>query len=143
SSSEIIVKAGGPSWAQGGNPAAWHTTSSDSGGTALWTNNEAYSQPLYAWGKWFLPLTDARNYEVFAYIPGGVATTQNARYWLLHNGQYDSVALAQAAYNNQWVSLGTYYFAGQGGEFVTLSDVTYECNQCTTVVWDAVKFAAR
>ncbi len=100
-------------------------------------------QPLFAWGKWYPPLTEARNYEVFVFIPGGVATTKNARYWLWHDGQYDSVVVAQAAYKNQWVSLGTYSFAGEGGEFVTLSSVTYECNQCTTVVWDAVKFSPR
>jgi hypothetical protein len=41
------------------------------------------------------------------------------------------------------VSLGTYYFSAAGGEFVSLSDVTYECYLCRTVTWDAVKFSPR
>jgi hypothetical protein len=46
-------------------------------------------------------------------------------------------------YANQWVSLGTFYFRADGGEYVALSDVTYEPALSTTLVIDALKFSPR
>lgn len=140
---DVIVDALGPGWTQGGNPASWRMASNGYGGTALWTFNNAFVRPFYNWGRWYPQLPQARNYEVFVYIPAGIATTNNARYWVFHAGQYHLVARAQAPYANQWVSLGTFYFTGQGGEFVSLSDVTYEPYLSTKIVWDAVKFSPR
>lgn len=140
---DVIVNVSGAGWAQGGNAAAWRTVAGGAGGSALWTTNDAFLQPLYNWGRWYPALPQAGNYEVLAFIPAGVATTNNARYWIAHSGRYETVTRSQAAYKNQWVSLGLFYFAGQGGEYVALSDVTYECLACTTVVWDAVKFSPR
>lgn len=143
SASEIVVDAQGPGWTQGGNPAAWHVASQGQGGGALWANNNAFLQPFYNWGRWYPPLTQARNYQVEVFIPAGAATTQHARYWIYHNGQADLVVVAQAQYRDQWVSLGTFAFAGEGGEYLALSDVTYECFACTKIVWDAVRFLPR
>jgi len=142
-SADVSVDALGPGWTQGGNGAAWRISPNGQGGGSLWAHNNAFIQPLYNWGRWYPQLPQARNYEVFVFIPAGVATTNNARYWVYHAGSYESVAVAQSQYVNQWVSLGTYYFTGQGGENVSLSDVTYECFSCTTIVWDAVKFSPR
>lgn len=142
-SEEVIVDALGAGWTQGGDGTAWRSANRGYGDTALWTYNNAFIQPLYNWGRWYPPLSQARNYEVFVYIPGGIATTTNARYWIYHAGTYDSTAVPQNAYNDVWVSLGTFYFTGQGGEFVSLSDVTYEPHRSTTIVWDAVKFTPR
>ena len=142
-SSDVIVDALGAGWAQGGNPASWRTAPNGYGGSSSWTYNNAFIQPFYNWGRWYPQLPQARNYEVLAYIPGGIASTNNARYWIFHAGRYDLAPRPQAPYNNQWVSLGTYYFSAQGGEFVSLSDVTYECYLCTSLVWDAVKFSPR
>lgn len=133
----------GAGWTQGGEGAAWRSASNGYGGTALWTNNNAFIQPLYNWGRWYPQLSQARNYEIAVYIPGGIATTNNARYWIFHNGAYDSVAIAQSQYNNAWVSLGTFYLNAAGGEYVSLSDVTYEPDSSTTIVYDAVKFTPR
>lgn len=140
---ETIVDAQGPGWTQGGTDGAWQTIPIGQGGGALLGKNNAFMLPLSHWGRWYPPLTEARNYEVFAYIPPGVATTKNARYWIYHAGRFDSVALPQDAYNDAWVSLGTFAFSAQGGEFVMLSDVTYEPVGSTVLVWDAVKFVAR
>lgn len=143
SAGEIIVDAGGAGWTEGGNPASWHTAVKGYGDNALWANNNAFIQPLYNWGRWYPQLGQGRNYEVSAYIPAEIATTRNAQYWIFHASSYDSVSIPQAAYNDAWVSLGTFYFSGQGGEFVALSDVTYEPSLATTLVWDAVKFEPR
>lgn len=143
SSDEIIVDALGAGWTQGGNAAAWRVANNGYGDSAVFTNNNSFIQPLSGWGRWYPRLTQARNYEVLVYIPKGVATTNNARYWIYHDGRYDSTLVPQAAYADAWVSLGTYAFTGQGGEFVALSDVTYEPPFSTTVVWDAVKFVPR
>ncbi len=139
-SNEVIVDALGPGWTQGGNSSSWRTAPNGHGGSALWTYNNAFIQPNYNWGRWYPQLNQGRNYEVQVYIPGGIASTLNARYWIYHAGRYDLVTRPQAPFDNQWVSLGTFFFAGQGGEFVSLSDVTYEPYLSTTIVWDAVKF---
>lgn len=137
---EIIVDALGPGWTQGGNAATWRVAPDGYANSAVFTNNNAFIQPLYSWGRWYPRLVQARNYEVLVSIPKGLATTRNARYWIFHDGRYDSILIPQAAYADAWVSLGTYAFTGRGGEFVSLSDVTYEPPFSTTVVWDAVKF---
>ena len=142
-SNEIIVDALGEGWTQGGNGAGWRTASNGYNDSALWANNNAFIQPLYNWGRWYPRLPQARNYEIFVYIPRGLATTHNARYWIYHAGEYDSISVAQAAYADTWVSLGIFNFSAQGNEFVSLSDVTYEPFGSTVVVWDAIKFVAR
>lgn len=140
---EIIVDAAGDGWTQGGAPAAWRASDKGYGDSALWTNNNAFIQPVSNWGRWYPQLVQGRNYEVFVYIPGELASTTNARYLIFHAGSYDSVSVAQAAYSDAWVSLGTFYFTGQGGEFVALSNVTYEPDVSRTLVWDALKLTPR
>ncbi len=140
---EVIVDDKGPGWQAGGKSTSWRNAWTGNGGHSFWTYNNTYVAPLYNWARWYPTLPAAGNYEVFAYIPGGLASTTNARYWIYHNNQYNLAARAQAFFSNQWVSLGTYYFHAQGGENVSLADVTYECYLCRTLVWDAVKFVPR
>lgn len=137
---EVIVNPGMPGWTQGGDPTAWQTAPNGQGGTALWTYNNAFLIDTFNWGRWYPQLPQARNYQVFAFIPAGLATTNSARYTIVHDGRTEEVAQSQALASNQWLLLGTFYFSGKGGENVGLSDVTYEPFHSTTVVWDAVKF---
>jgi hypothetical protein len=123
--------------------SSWRGAATGINGHAFWTFNNTYAASLYNWARWYPTLTAPGNYEVFAYIPAGLGSTLNARYWVNHAGHYDLAARSQVFYANQWVSLGTYYFSAAGGEFVSLSDVTYECYLCRTVTWDAVKFSPR
>jgi hypothetical protein len=139
---DIIVDDGGTGWLAGGNSSSWRNASGYSG-HSFWTFNNAFIQPLYNWARWYPSLPQARNYQVFAYIPAGVGSTRNARYWIAHGGTFTLAPTAQAFYPNQWVSLGTYYFNALGSEYVSLSDVTYECYLCYTIVWDAIKFSPR
>ena len=142
SAGDIVVDAAGTGWVQGGNPVAWRNAPSGYGGTSITANNDAFVQPLENWGRWY-PEIKAGNYEVFAYIPKDVATTRNARYWISHAGRIDSVVRSQDGVEDDWVSLGTFNFSGGGSEYISLSDVTYECYLCTTVVWDAIKLSPR
>lgn len=142
-SGDVIVDDNGPGWQAGGCLTCWRTTSNGFGGDAFWTFNNTYALPGYDWARWYPPLRQAGNYEVFAFIPGGVGNTTDARYWIYHNGAYNLSPLNQGIYWNQWVSLGTYYFNAAGGENVSLTDVTYECYLCRTIVFDAIKFSPR
>jgi hypothetical protein len=141
--SEVIVDDLGPGWRAGGSSTGWRSVPAGVGGHAFWTYNNAYSAPYYNWARWYPTLGRAGYYEVFAFIPGGVATTLNARYWIYHNNRYDLVPRAQAFFGNQWASLGTHYFNAQGNENVSLADVTMECFLCRTLVYDAIKFSPR
>lgn len=142
-SPEIVVDAQGPGWTQTGTDTDWQAIPVGHGGGAVVRANNAFMLPNSVWGRWYAALNQARNYEVLVYIPAGAATTKNARYWIYHNGRFDSVAVSQSAYNDAWVSLGTFAFSARGGEFVMLSDVTYEPAGSTILVWDAVKFIPR
>lgn len=138
-----IVDDRGPGWQAGGCPSCWRESGSGYGGHSFWTLNNTYSVPGYNWARWTPSLLRAGNYEVSAYIPGGVGNTTNARYWIYHAGSYDLAARNQGSSWNQWVSLGTYYFADSGDENVSLTDVTYECYLCRTIVFDAMRFTPR
>jgi hypothetical protein len=140
---DVIVDDQGPGWQAGGCASCWRGSGSGYGSHSFWTWNNTFSVPGYDWARWYPALPQAGNYEVFAYIPGGIANTTNARYWISHAGTYNLAARNQGLYWNQWVSLGTYYFSASGGENVSLTDVTYECFLCRTIVFDAVKFSPR
>ena len=140
---EIIVDDRGVGWTMGGAAAYWHTAANGIGNQSLWTYNNSYNIRSYNWGRWTPTLRHPGNYEVFAYIPRGIGTTVSARYWVFHNGRYDLANRSQAFHADQWMSLGTYTFDASGGENVLLSDVTYECYVCRTLVFDAVKFVPR
>jgi hypothetical protein len=139
---DVIVDDRGPGWQAGGG-LAWGEAPIGIGNHTYWAYSSAYSAYGYNWGRWYPTLPTPGYYEVSAYIPVGIATTLNARYWIYHGGRYDLAARAQGLFAEQWVSLGTYYFSAQGGEFVSLATVTYECYPCRTVAFDAIKFSPR
>lgn len=121
----------------------WKTTANGYGGQAYWTANNTFAQAHSNWVRWYATVAHAGKYEVFAYIPGSMGTTRSARYIIAHSGSSDVRSLNQSIYSNQWVSLGTFDFAGTGDEYVSLSDVTYEPTLATVVVADTVMFSPR
>lgn len=139
---EVVVNTQAAGWTQSNDAGAWQTLANAQEGNALWTNNNAFMQAASNWGRWYPPALPAGKYEVSAFIPSGIATTTNAVLDLSRR-EHDAVSIPQAQYNDVWVSLGTFYFTGQGGEFVSLSDVTYEPSHSTKIVWSAMKFSAR
>ncbi len=143
STGDIIVDDRAAGWQAGGCPSCWRASPAGVGNHSFWTWNNTYALEGYNWARWYPYLPHAGYYEVFAYIPGGVGNTTNARYWVKHAGQYNLAARNQGAYYNQWASLGTYYFGGTADENVSLTDVTYESYLSHTLVFDAIKFSPR
>jgi len=111
------------------------------GGDFFWVYNQT-NTPLNS-AQWTPNLPEAGNYEVFAHIPGGRATTGSANYRIQHFGRVAERALDQSRYSNEFASLGIYYFDAKGNEFVVLQDNTGEAPGSTQVAFDALKFVKR
>ncbi|MBI3536742.1 MAG: hypothetical protein HY070_04165 [Chloroflexi bacterium] len=140
---DLILDDNATGFLKGGLATGWHDVAGGYGGHAFSTENNPFTQPYYNWARWYPRLPRAGFYLVEVYLPGGVGTTRNARYWIAHAGTFNFRALNQAAYANQWVALGTYYFVANGTEYVSLADVTYEPFLSTMLAVDAVKFSPR
>lgn len=140
---DLAIDTRSPHFSKGGDAFGWNAFDNGYYGIAYWTYNNLFALYRYNWARWNLPPTRACHYEVSIYLPHRIATTRQARYWIAHNGRFDSRTVNQAAYTNRWVSLGTFDFHGRGGEYVSLSDVTGEPYLSTFVVFDSVNFAPR
>jgi hypothetical protein len=138
----VIVDNGGRGFAKGGAPAAWRRAAVGYDGDLLWTRNNDWARANYNWARWY-PSLKAGRYEVFAHIPQRFATTTNARYWISHRDGLSLRAVDQSAHRNQWVSLGTYQFRGNGNDYVSLADVTFEPYLTRRIAFDAVKWISR
>jgi hypothetical protein len=139
----VVVDDSDAGFVQGGSSTAWHTTAGGYSGSLTWTKNNDRVRPNYNWARWY-PELDAGRYEVLVHIPAeDHATTRNARYWISHYDGFTLRQVNQAIEKGSWVSLGTYQFRGQGGEYVSLADVTYEPYLSTMIAFDAVKWIPR
>jgi hypothetical protein len=142
SAQAIIVDNGDPGFVRGGPEARWRSATSDQNGGFVWTPNYATSESNYNWARWFPELSTNR-YEVFVYIPRAERASAQARYWIVHSGQYTLRIVNQSLNAGRWVSLGTYTFDGDDNEYVSLADVTGEADDSTRVLWDAVRWEVR
>ena len=138
----VIVDDLGPGFVEGGTAAYWHTAPDGFDGGFLWTYNNERVVPNYNWVEWH-PVLTAGTYEVFAYIPLTDATTTQARYWVIYGGGAALRVIDQSTNGGAWVSLGTYSFRGDGTEYVSLADVTFEPGLSTMVAFDAIRWEPR
>lgn len=104
--------------------------------------------------QWNLPAQAGTggDYQVYAHVisyslalPEGYVSTQGVTYTIRHAGQTDTAILNQWAFTNtghtsSWVYLGTYFFNRNGGEYVSVSNLTYDHDAERYVLADAVKF---
>jgi hypothetical protein len=141
-SGTVIVDDRDAGFVKGGAAAGWRYVSEGYNSTLTWTYNNYSVQPYYNWARWY-PSLHAGWYEVFIYIPYRYSTTARARYWVRHANGYKLKIVNQSTSGDQWVSLGTYYFNGLGGEFVSLADVTYESYRTRLIAFDAVKWVPK
>ncbi len=141
-SGTVIVDDRDAGFVKGGAAAGWRYVSEGFNGTLTWTYNNYNVQPYYNWARWY-PTLSAGWYEIYVHIPDRYSTTAQARYWVSHSGGYTLKIVNQSTTGNQWVSLGTYYFDGLGGEYVSLADVTYEPYRTRLIAFDAVKWVSQ
>jgi hypothetical protein len=138
----VIVDDVDPGFVTGGVAAGWRTVAEGYNGHLTWTYNNRTAQYNYNWARWY-PSLQAAWYEVFVYVPDRYTTTARARYWVRHAGGYTLKIVDQSANGAKWVSLGTYKFAGNSNDYVSLADVTYETYRTRLIGFDAVKWEPR
>ncbi len=124
---------------------------SSSNGWASYTHADAYGdddQYLYtngndgtAWARWTPNLTTAGNYVVQVIWRSVSSRLTNITYDIFHNGTLESSVPAggvnQQQNSGQWVTIGTWYFAATGNEYVHLAaTVAGDSKYCA----DAVRF---
>jgi hypothetical protein len=138
----VIVDDTDPGFVQGGAWAGWRTAAEGYGGHLTWTQNNDWKRSGYNWAHWYPDLATGR-YEVLVYIPERYTTTSNARYWIAHADGFTLRVVNQSTNGSRWVSLGTYRFESGGGDYVSLTDVTYEPYLTRLIAFDAVKWVPR
>ena len=135
---EVVVDNLSAGFKKGGVAANWHAANLGYGGHTFWTYNSVYQ--VFNYATWTPNLPGAGYYDVSIYVPRNYADTRSARYRVFHNGQRHDVWIAQSLYFDKWVKLGQFYFSGQGGEYVYLSDNTHETYASRRLAFDAIKF---
>jgi hypothetical protein len=138
----VIVDDRDPGFTKGGSASGWRYVAEGYNNSLTWTRNNDYARPNYNWARWY-PHLQARYYEVYVFIPYRYTTTSSARYWVRHANGYTLRMVNQSTNGDRWVSLGTYWFTGDGSEYVSLSDVTYEARVSRLIGFDAVKWEPR
>ena len=138
----VIVDDTDPGFVQGGSAAGWRTAAEGYDGRLVWTRNNDRVRYNYNWARWYPDFTSGR-YEVFVYIPERYTTTSSARYWVAHRDGLTLRIVNQSTNGDRWVSLGTYWFRGTRGDYVSLADVTFEPYVSRLIAFDAVKWVPR
>jgi hypothetical protein len=141
-SGSIVVDDTDPGFEKGGVAAGWRTAAEGYGNHLTWTRNNDWPRYNYNWARWY-PSLSAGRYEVFVFIPYRYTTTSKARYWIAHRDGYTLRLVNQSLYDNQWVSLGTYWFRGTRSDYVSLADSTYETYRSRLIAFDAVRWDPR
>lgn len=137
----ILLKCDSPNFYWGGQPGnRYMARGGYDSGSFYWTYNSRAIPVDY--GEW-RPNLKAGQYEVFVYIPQFYATTGKAYYQIHHSGGKTDRFINQGSYQNEWVSLGAYYFDGSSSELVRLYDSTGEVYASTSIAFDAIKFVRR
>lgn len=142
----IIVDDLNPGFVTGGPASGWRTEAEGYDGRLTWAWNKSwytrYYWPGYNWARWYPDLAAGR-YEVFVYIPERYTTSAEARYWVRHRDGFAVRIVDQSANGDRWVSLGTYWFSGDGEERVSLATPNHEADRSRLLAFDAVKWVPR
>ncbi len=141
-SEAVIVDNQDLSFVEGGSPNRWHTAPEGYARHLVWTYNNERVIPKHNWARWYPDIAPG-SYEVFVYVPFRPDATAQARYWVSHADGLSLQVVNQALNAEQWVSIGTYRFRGDGSDHVSLADVTFEARESKVVIFDAVKWELR
>ena len=130
----------------------WATGKKGRGGHFFSTPNVATPAESTNKATWRPNLPREGAYRVFVYIPNRDAVqwacaqvaakldTTNARYTIKHRDGATLYAVNQAPLHDEWVELGSYYFAAGADSYVQLEDVTGEASNSRWVTIDDIKF---
>jgi hypothetical protein len=128
-----------------GPSAYWHKATT-CGGTALGYGGDMYwtyvnGSVVSNYVRWTPALGGSGTYTVSVFVPRCNATSQTAKYKVVHNGVTEVKTVNQNVYYDAWVSLGSFAFTGTGGEYVELTDATGESSTTKRLLGvDAVKW---
>jgi PA14 domain/Peptidase family M23 len=108
----------------------WHKATT-CGGSALGYGGDMYwtyvnGSVVSNYVRWTPALGGPGTYAVSVFVPRCNGTSVQAKYKVVHNGVTDVKSVNQNAVYDAWVSLGSFAFAGTGGEYVELTDATGE-----------------
>jgi hypothetical protein len=135
----VVVNHTDEGFISGGPQGNWQQESGGYEGQYRWALNHQTSESNYVWGRWF-PDIDPGRYEVWVYLPEDSAASRQARYWVVHSGNYVLRIVDQVSNGGDWFSLGVYPFDGGAGEYISLADVTGEATGSARVIWDAIRW---
>jgi hypothetical protein len=138
----VVVDDGDTGFIKGGAYSSWRSEPDGYGGDLWWTWNNDQVRPGYNWARW-VPNLPAGRYEVSVFVPYWFTTTGQARYWIQHANGYTLRIVSQSGPSDEWVSLGTYWFRGDGTDYVSLADVTFEPYRSRLIAFDAVRWVPR
>jgi hypothetical protein len=119
--------------------ADWHTEQAGYRFMLDWTYSNRGPVPEPNTVYWLPSLTGNGLYEIEVYVPEAFATTTNARYIVLQEGQRTLRVVNQLVNNGRWVPIGTFFLEDTGRDGVYLDDVTYEA-VISMVAFDAIRF---
>jgi hypothetical protein len=140
----LAPSQGAPGFWKWGPANYWHEVYGlGDGGRMLYTQNNSEAQGIQNMGDWRPNLPATGYYQVYVFVPHDHATSRNARYEIYHADGVAAVPVYQLAYNDEWVSIGTYRFNSGSGNYVRLIDMTNESAQTTQIGFDTVKWEKR
>jgi len=142
-SGAVVVDDADSGFVTHGTSGNWHTAPPEAGiyyaGQTHWTRNVMSAQDN--WATWTPSTPLDGPYRVYAFVPSNYADTEQAIYYIYHNGRVHDVPVDQSRYLGDWVSLGVFDFTGSTEGYVFLSDVTWEADNTRYIAFDAVAFA--
>jgi hypothetical protein len=142
---QLVCDDGDACFALYGPSAYWHRLTT-CGGTALGYGGDMYwtyvnGSVVSNYARWTPALGGSGTYAVSVFVPRCYASSQTAKYKVVHAGVTEYKTVNQYPYYDVWVSLGTFAFTGAGGEYVELADATGESYTTKRVLaFDAVKW---
>jgi hypothetical protein len=116
----------------------WHESEAGYQDHSWWTKNN--DSGIQNSARWILGIDKAGTYQLAVYIPSEHATSNQAHYYVHHQGQITEIIVDQALNQNTWDPLGTFEFAGDGQEYVELTDETGEADSDFELAFDAVGY---
>jgi len=105
----------------------------------MWFTYTMAFTPDICWVEWSPNLPQSGYYEVSVFIPADSSKATSALYHVHYSGNDSLIIVNQSLYNDQWVSLGSFYFDTTMTAKVYLGDSTGVSGQ--SIAFDAVKWS--